>query len=175
MIPMKRDDVFKLCQAYAPIYHVDPLLFLALCEQESVDMRDPTIYHEDAIRLEQGYLKYVRLFDPLMQSLLSTSWGLTQMMGDSLRQVGFFLWHRQSVLSDDQRAALLLMPTNVAIAYALIEYAKSPAWQVRWGVKFFDEIKHQDLLKWNGGGDPLYPTKVLARRANLLTIYGGTQ
>jgi hypothetical protein len=166
--PMQRDDVWTICKQFAPPFGIDPLLALALCEQESN-------YSETAIRLEQGYLRYVRTFSPLIQALFSTSWGLTQMMGDSLNQVGFYHWHFDTQTNDHEHSMLVMPMSEMSVAYALNEYLLNPDWQVQWGLKFFNDVKHQDLLKWNGGGDPQYPAKVLARKATLTKIYGGTQ
>jgi hypothetical protein len=154
---MTRDAVLALCKQYAPNYTVDPILALALCEQESS-------YDETAVRLENGFFHYtagsgIPKFSVPTRVLMSTSYGLTQMMGESLRQVGFF---GGATMGND-------------VIVKLEAYIVHPEWQIDFGLKFFNGVKHQDLLRWNGGGDPDYPAKVLARRDKLLTIYGGTQ
>lgn len=173
---MKRDDVYALCKQIAPQHNVDPILALALCEQESVDDHDPTNYHADALRLEEGfYCRFVKPlnFSTVTEGMLSASYGLTQMMGESLREVGFIGWHFNNQTTDNDHPFLVQPMQNLHVVLALDEYCSHPEWQIEWGLKFFDQVKHQDLLKWNGGGDPQYPAKVLARRDKLITIYGG--
>ena len=80
---MNRDQVWELCKAIGPPYQFDPVLLLALCEQESMDEKDPLIYREHAARLEEGF--FLRYTDPMNlcttnEVLLAASYGLTQMM-----------------------------------------------------------------------------------------------
>ena len=173
---MTRDDVWNLCCSIAPRHHVDPLLALALCEQESVDEHDPKIYHSDALRLENGF--YCRYVEPLNYStvtegMLSASYGLTQMMGECLRELGYILWHFQTQTTENEHPFIVGEMQNLHVMLALDEYCCHADWQIEWGLKFFNEVKHQNLLTWNGGGDPQYPAKVLARKAKLTKIYGG--
>lgn len=84
-----RDDVYKLCQRIAPKYGYDPLMILAQVEQESS-------YDENALRLEQGYLRRYVLPDPVLsktspavQAHMASSFGLGQLLGHSLYQLGY--------------------------------------------------------------------------------------
>lgn len=128
-------------------YGLDPNLICALCEQESN-------WNPWAIRYEKAF--YEKYIAPIRDSMglteahaRATSWGLMQVMGQVARECMFggpFL----SALCD-------------------------PAIGLDIGCRKFSallaEVGTVDvaLLRWNGGGDPNYPTAVKARMKN----YGG--
>lgn len=142
-------EVLDICRRVGPKYEFDPVLLLALCEQESA-------YDESAMRLEQGfYRRYVRkmILASTVKALFSTSWGLTQCMGAVLHEMDYF--------SD--------MSTPEAIAKALNLYMISPDLQVEYGARHLRERMIRQgttdisvgLRLYNGSSE--YPPKVLAR------------
>jgi hypothetical protein len=84
--PFTRADVEAICRKVTPAFGYDPILILAVCEQESA--WDPT-----AVRLENGfYRNYSRPceFATTTEVLFSASYGLMQIMGLSLHLLGYF-------------------------------------------------------------------------------------
>ena len=151
---MTSNEVYALAKQFAPARNFDPLLITALCEQESS-------YSTTAIRLENGFLRKYLLktsHHPIVKALFATSFGLTQMMGQSLREVGY-----------------ITNPSDLNGTIAQIAtYIDSPAFQVDWGIRWLDiKRKHagddpsQYLLAWNGGSDDTYDDKVLDRMERL--------
>lgn len=79
-------DVLRLAQKVAPDFGYDPLLVLAICAQES--HYDPT-----EARLENGfYRRYTRpkQYPPTSELIMGISYGLMQVMGCSLWEMGYF-------------------------------------------------------------------------------------
>lgn len=167
---MDKAAVFELCKRNR-IEGVSPVTVLALIEQESS-------YNEDAVRLEQGYYsRYIKKLNhsTVVESLLSCSYGLTQMMGQSLAESGFFQWHFSQMGANTHFVDPM---QNLHVAYALDQFCENPEWQVRFGTKWLErkiELAGNDvqkgLLYWNGGGDPDYPNKI-QRRFQRLTKEG---
>jgi len=149
-------EVKALCDDIAPSLGIDPKLALAICQQESA-------YNEKAMRLENGFL--VRYVLPMnlastVAGQFATSWGLMQMMGESLHELGYF--------SADQ--------TPEGITKAINLYMITPRDQVQKGCEWFakklalargDEWKA--LCYWNGDVDGTrgYANAVLAKMAKL--------
>lgn len=180
---MKRDQVWELCKTIAPLYGFEPVFVLALCEQESVNPKDPLDYRHGAVRLENGF--EVRYTDPLdyaetTEVLLATSWGLTQMMGLSLKEIGYFDWWFSSQ-TPVMRSFLGDSMSEIAAPKALNEYLTKPQWQVERGcmwLKKKSEAAHGEQIRmlrlWNGdiSGIKHYAEDVLARRDKLKAVYG---
>lgn len=150
---MTRDACLELCKHIAPRYGFEPLLLLALIEQESS-------YDEKAIRLENGYFrKYVKPqgFSASVSVLLSASYGLTQCMGLTLYEMGFF----QPTKSYD-------------IARQIDEYILEPATQIDYGARWLQKKQgsgtiEDGLRRYNGSA--AYPPQVFARYEKLKVIY----
>ena len=179
---MKRDDVWQLCKTIVPPYGFEPILFLALCEQESVDLKDPLEYRDRAARLEEGF--YLNYTEPenlptTNEVLLATSYGLTQMMGQSLKECGFFEWWFAQQTAPMQ-AFLGDQDSEIAVPMAINCYMVNPAWQIERGCMHLkkkqtlaggNEIRM--LRLWNGdiSGAKHYAEDVLGRRDKLKAIY----
>ncbi len=90
-----KEDVFNACEKIAPKYNLDPKLIKALCLQES-SRNAVGDFLPDRARLEQGfYIKYVEPKNNLATTtevLLSASYGVTQLMGLSLKELNYFDW-----------------------------------------------------------------------------------
>lgn len=157
---MTRDEIYELCKKIAPPYGYDPLMLLAQIEQESS-------YKESEPRLEQVFFqKYVRPHPvlgqttPAVKVMMSSSYGLGQLMGLSLYELKHFF-------STD----------SVTVAMALDVYVGSPEMQIEtmclWLKKkqaMGDSHTLDDALRrYNGSSE--YPPLVYARYAKLKEIY----
>lgn len=160
---MTRDQVYNICKDIAGKYAFDPILILALCEQESS-------YDETAMRLEQGfYQRYVKPQElaSSVKAIFSTSWGLTQVMGQSLHEMQFF-----------QPTADKTVWPNLYVAHQIDQFMVQPRLQVEYGCRW---LKHKQTLggkvsdietalrRYNGSAD--YPPLVFARRDKLRQLY----
>lgn len=151
MIPITQGDLVALAQATAIKYGLDPALVCGICEQECGDRKpDPSTGREQwntwAFRNEPGYdSKYIK---PLHKAATeevarSCSWGVTQLMGESARELGYT---------------------------GYIPELFDPSVGLDWGCRWFKHKlelaggnTHRALELWNGGGDPTYADQVLAR------------
>lgn len=155
---MTRQEVYEICKRVAPMHGYDPLLILAILTQEST-------YDPSRPRVEQGYLiKYVvknkndarvRKARPHVQSMLATSFGLGQMMGLSLYELGF-------IASLD----------SATVARALDGYDDNKELQVdltcQWLSKKWKEgngTLTDALRRYNGGAD--YPPLIMGHLKDL--------
>jgi hypothetical protein len=139
---MKVADVVQICHQIAPKHQLNPKVLTALVMVESSG-------DANAVRLEQGYYStYVRTqlsYPPVVEILLSCSYGLTQCMGDTLRQMGYF----------NDRATNLNDTTKVS--QALDDYLEMPQLQVEMGAQWLrkkiDRAKGDEalgLIRYNG-------------------------
>ena len=101
--------------------------------------------------------------------LLGVSYGLTQLMGESLREAGYFDFYK-GYYNDRHNFHLTDPLSEIAVPKGLNAFLVRPAWQIEWGAKWLSrkrELAKGDvrkaLLFWNGGGNPNYPDEVLAR------------
>jgi hypothetical protein len=172
---MRREEVYSLCVQLAPGFGFDPLLILAICEQESG-------YDESQYRLEEGFNeRYIRSrsLPTTTEILLSASYGLMQTMGESLRETGYFSWwysHQQAASQ-----TLLQEPLgDLAVVKALNEFMVVPAWQIEQGLiwlkrkeKIACDDKTNLLRLWNGdiAGRHQYAEAVLARYRTLQLVF----
>lgn len=147
-----------LIEAAARKYSFDINLIAAMVKQESDG--DPL-----AIRFEPGFFRRYLSGKPLNdlggfvpsenrvtrdteRTLRACSFGLMQIMGQVAREIGY---------SDPSLTRLLIPDINL-----------------EWGCKYLSRLRDKFktdvepertqliLLRWNGGGDPSYPNKVLA-------------
>lgn len=172
---MNKLEVYELCKKIAPQYRFSPVLITALIEQEST-------YMEDAARQEPRFhSKYTKPmnYTAVVETLLATSFGLTQMMGESLRELGYF--ERADTIPQaivqwlSNRPTLMLIlkepwMDSVNVAWRLDWFLNHPNEQVEEGCKWLDRKRtiakgdiRKALLYWNGGADPQYDDKVLTR------------
>lgn len=167
---MKKEQVYELCKTITPQHEIDSILFLALCEQESS-------YNEFAVRLEPKFLdRYISKqleYSIPVEALLANSYGLTQMMGESLRLSGFFKWHLENNVEVSHNKYGGEM-SRAHFIIALDNYVNQPTWQIEWGCIWLRKklvLAHDNLdkafLYWNGGSDPDYPHKIHTREERL--------
>ena len=151
---MTRSDVYMLCMKVAPKYGFDPILILAMCEQEST-------YDLTEGRPEPGYYrKYTRPrnLPTTDEILLAASYGLMQVMGQSLYEMGYFgyVWK----YGDIQRK--------------IDEFMVQPEMQIEYGCKwlrtkmglFKSESVALGLRLYNGSSD--YPPLVMKKYEKLV-------
>ncbi len=156
---MTEQEIRPLCEKCAPKYGFDPLLIEAMCDNETHD-------DETELRLENGfYRKYVRKlkFASTVEVLFSTSWGLMQLMGISLYEMGYFEKFKNSLGG--------AMPGYAPFDFmrGLDAFMVTPEDQVDYGCRWLrhkmDEAKTTDarlgLIRYNGSAE--YADKVLAR------------
>ncbi len=174
---MDKKKVLLLAEQFVPQYKIDPTLTTALVWQESS-------FDETAIRFEPAFLK--RYVEPLQltqtnlryhfstEILLSMSYGLTQMMGESLREIGFFDWYfKNRIITVTAQIATYPMQ-NTAVADAIDWYMMHPEAQIEWGLKWLVQkigLAHGDirqgLLYWNGGSNKQYDDDVIAKQTQV--------
>lgn len=152
---MTRDEVYEICKRVAPKFGFDPILVLAMCEQESS-------YNHTEVRLENGfYRKYVRPQNlaSTVSVCLSASYGLMQVMGLSLEELGYF---NQSFSAHKDYLNIIRGIDCLMVDADL---------QVEWGCRtLLRKLKgttglQQALLRYNGSAE--YPPKIMARYERL--------
>ena len=171
-----KEEIFEICNSIAPKYEFEPSLIKALCLQEGGKNPDGT-FALDIARLEQGYYRrYVEGKNDLATTseiLLAASYGVTQMMGLSLKEIGFFDWYYTR--ATDSCQMFLHHPTSqFNIVAGIDEYCINPVWQIEWGCKWLDKkrkIAKGDLIKtlslWNGDMTGKYANEVLTKQGSL--------
>jgi len=170
---MTKDAVLELCKVIGPAHNIDPILALAMCQQESN-------FRHDVARLEQGfYLRYTEK-DKLATTtevLLAASYGLMQCMGQILREDGYFNWYREFHNKTVTGVQIKDPLGEVPVVKALNVFMERPALQVEWGcihlekkIKLAKGDVGKGVLFFNGGGRPAYQDEVMEKFAAL----GGT-
>ena len=173
-----KEIVFVLCDSIAPKYGFEPSLIKALCLQESGKNKDGT-FAPDVARLEQGYYRrYVSDKNELATTseiLLAASYGVTQMMGLSLKEIGFFDWYYLQATGSKQM--FLGSPfSQFNIVAAIDEYCTNAQWQIEWGCKWLNEkrkLAKGDIIKmlslWNGdqSQEHKYANEVLTKQKSI--------
>jgi hypothetical protein len=177
-----RDQVWQLTKMLCAQRSIDPWLQMAFNEQEGEkDKTNPLLYRPDVTRLEQNYYRrYIVAMNyaTTTEGLLAMSWGIRQMMGESLREIGWFAANlaRQN---DAYRATYNNDPMHyLGIVDSLNRYCVEPSEQIATGIDWYlKKLKaaggDQDkaILYYNGGGRPGYKDELLARIPKLQSIY----
>lgn len=155
-------EVWNACRKEGQAQDLDPFLLLAVCRQEARRTREG-LYVLDSIRLEQGFFyKYIDKgnYDPVTKVILSTSWGVMQMMGESLRELG-----------------LLKAEENLSTVF-INQYCLNVGLQVESGSKWLKKKiaiaqgnVEKGLLFWNGGSNLAYPDSVMHKRFEATQLY----
>ncbi len=158
----------------APKYNFDVSLIQALCLQEGGKNKDGTFAPSKA-RLEQGYYcRYVEGKNELATTsevLLAASYGVTQMMGLSLKELGFFEWY----FNQSSSKSILGSPlSQFNIPSAIDAYCENLEWQIEWGCKWLDRKRStakgditRTLSLWNGDSTGKYAMEVLSKQKTL--------
>lgn len=147
MLDTVHPEIIELARRIAIDHALDPVLVCAVIEQESA-------WNPWAVRFESAFLSHY--VAPLYTAgklsateayTRSMSWGLMQVMGQVAREFGF---------ASESLPELCDPATGVEFGCRIL--AKRLA-RSRGDVA-------AALLAWNGGGNPNYPTEVLARTRN---------
>jgi len=166
---MTKREIYDLCEISCPGYGIEPILMMAIVEQESAYLRN-------AIRMEPAFWrKYTKpqSLDDCSEILLAVSFGLTQLMGQSLKELNYFEFFLKYY--NDRHNFTLRDPfSEVTIIKALNAYLVRPSWHIERGCQWY-KVKEKiargsvekTLLYWNGGGNKNYPAEVLARADKL--------
>lgn len=162
---MNKKQVFEIIVSQSP--PVDTKLILAIAEQEST-------FDETAVRMENGfYDRYIRhrtTFATTSSVLLSTSYGLMQMLGESLLEVGYFEFFKDYANAKAGFQVIMDARSQIGITKGIDEYMLHPDWHIKTGIQHFTKklgLAHSNietaLQYWNGGGNALYSKEVMAR------------
>lgn len=169
-----KEQVRQACDLIAPQHEFSPKLIYAVCLQEG-GKDSSGKFAPDIARLEQGfYRKYVEKHQALATTsevLLAASYGIMQMMGESLRLVGFFQWYYEHQ-SNTTKARLGDPLSQIAIPKAIDEYCENLEWMIEWGCKWMsvkraraDGDVRKMLTYWNGSSK--YPDEIFERMKDL--------
>lgn len=130
----------------------------------------PGSFAADVGRLEPAYyLKYVEYFSlaTTTEILLAASYGIMQIMGQSLREAGFFNWYFENQ-SEGMKGYLGSPLSEIAVPKALNKIVVKVDWMIEWGCKWLSkkrEIAKGDIEKmltyYNGSSK--YPGHVLPK------------
>lgn len=167
-----KDTVRTTCKKIAPKHKLEWELVYAVCLQESERTKKGE-FNPEMARLENNYYrKYVANnleFASTSEGLLAMSWGIMQMMGLSLLELGFFPWYFNQC-SPSMQALLGKSTSQFAIPSALDAYVVNVEWMIEWGCRLL--VKKisaaggdipKGLLRWNGGGNPQYNGEVMEK------------
>lgn len=168
-----KQQVHDQCLITAPAYNFDPKLIFAVCLQEGEKEKDN--FEPDVARLEQGfYRKYVESKNDLATTtevLLAASYGVMQMLGESLREVKYFDWYYMK-FKDIYKLTNPL--SEIAVPKAINYYCEHLDSMIEWGCAWMS--KKRDLAKgdinrmldlWNGCSDGSYHKEVLQKLKNI--------
>lgn len=137
---MTVDELKTLAFLAAKAEGLDPALVCAVCHHESANWK------AWAIRYEPGfydrYISHMSTLGATEKMARAFSYGLMQVMGQTAREFGF---------SGEYLTELCDPFTN--LKFGCKKLARC--------LKLANGDVHEGLLKYNGGGDPSYPDKVL--------------
>lgn len=135
------EDLKRIAVATALNMGLDPALCCALITNESS-------WNHEAARYEEGFFnRYIAamkatISDPVELRLRATSIGLTQIMGQTARELGF----------DHKSLEELFEPlSNLTFGFR----------KLRKCLELENGAVHAALLRYNGGGDAHYPDRVM--------------
>ncbi len=144
---IRKEDVVSACKLIAPKYNLEPNLIIAICliegEKDKANSFDPSV-----ARLEQNfYRKYTKPqnFATTTEILLAASYGVMQMMGQSLLEVKYFEWFFNS-RDPVTKYSLGNSMSEIAVPKAINFYCVSLETMIEFGCKHFS-----NKLKLAGG------------------------
>lgn len=166
-----RGQVFDVCRKIAPKYNFEVELIQALCLQEG-GKNKAGAFVPDRARLELGFYSHYTEgmgIPTSTECLLAISYGVTQMMGESLREAHYFddYFARQS----DERKILLNNPmSQIAVVKAIDDYCENLTDQIEYGCKWLSkkrDMAGNNVIKmlgfWNGDTSGKYANEVLGK------------
>ena len=164
-----KDQVYQMCKDIAPKYQFDPKLIFAVCLQEGE--KEGNNFEPDVARLEQGfYRRYVEGKNELATTtevLLSASYGVMQLMGQSLREAKYFDWF---YMKFKDVYSLTDPLSEIAVPKAINYFCEHLDIMVQFGCTWMDvkrKLAGGDIVKmlglWNGDKTGKYASEVLAK------------
>ncbi len=166
------EQIKAACDQVAPKYGFDPLLIFAVCDQESAHDKAGN-FLADIGRPETGYYsRYVEAKYNLATTselLLSCSFGIMQLMGDSLFQLKYFEWYYDHA-EQGAKNAMEYPLSEAAIPKALNWFCVHLEAMVEYGCQWLAKKRtiaggdiDRMLLYWNGGSNKSYNVEVRAK------------
>jgi hypothetical protein len=166
-----REQVFDACERVAPSFNFEVELVQALCLQEGGRKKDGC-FAPDRARLENGfYSRYTEKqnLPTTTEILLAASYGVTQMMGESLRLAGYF----EDYFNCQTQAVQQLLGSplsQIAVVKAIDDYCENLMDQITYGCKWLSkkrEMAGPNIVKmlgfWNGDLSGKYADEVLGK------------
>ena len=164
-----KEQVYQACKDIAPKYEFDPKLIYAVCLQEGE--KDGKNFEPDVARLEQGYYrKYVEPKNELATTtevLLSASYGVMQMMGQSLREAKYFDWY---YMVSKEMYGLTFPLSEIAVPKAINYFCVNLDVMITWGcewMSFKRKLAKGDTNRmlglWNGDLSGKYAKEVITK------------
>lgn len=173
----------EVCKIIAPKYALEPLVVLTFCRQEpKKDAKDPKLFLADVAAPEPGFYGWLQKrveFATTSEVLFSASYGVTQVMGEVLREQGYFERDFQS--QNDAYKATYGVPTHPNhIRDAIDRYCENLPAQIDACCRKIVAAKKtagEDLRKialtYNGGGRPGYADEWMEKYNAIQKDYGG--
>jgi soluble lytic murein transglycosylase-like protein len=136
-----RSDLIAIAKAAALVAALDPSLACALCHHESANWQLYAVRYEPAFY--EHYISSMKGLSATEMQLRATSFGLTQIMGQTARELGF----------DGTYLTELFEPgVNVKVGFMKLTRCIN---------RHPDDVRAA-LLEYNGRNNPQYPDLVLA-------------
>lgn len=162
---MDKLKVYELIKSSPAGGRYDPILMMAIVAQESS-------FDETAVRMENDfrrrYLLHKTTWPTTSSVLLATSFGLMQMLGESLLEVGYFEFFQDWYNTRNVVSPLIQPRSQIGIVKAIDEYMLHPDWHIRFGMTHFEKkmnLAHADqtlaLGYWNGDQSGEYAALVM--------------
>lgn len=162
-----RDEIYEHCKPIAPKYNFEPKFVLTFaCQEAKKDEKNPLLFLADVCRLEQAYYgRYIQAmnFATTTEGLLAMSYGVFQMMGESLRESGYFdkdfskqaQAYRDSYGNNPMHFAAVPDCLNRYCVDLDAQIESACVW-LAGKRKAVGEDPRKIALAWNGGGRPEY-------------------
>jgi soluble lytic murein transglycosylase-like protein len=142
-----QSELITLASKIATGLGLDPILVCSVVEQESMWNPWAARYEPEFMAKYVGPLYTNNKISATEAYMRSFSWGLMQVMGQVARENGFSMPFLSALCDPEQGLTVGCSVLKKKLANAGGDVTKG-------------------LLAWNGGGNPLYPEQVLARRGH---------
>ncbi len=143
-----KDEVYQICKQVAPAFGFEAKLAFAFCLQESAKDSKGN-FNPSRARLEPGFYSYYiekQELETTNEVLYSASFGILQMMGQSLKEVGYFQWYFDQQ-SDNMKSFLGNPFSEISVPKAINYYCTNLEVMITWGLRWLK--KKNELAKGN--------------------------
>jgi len=177
-----RDEVYEHCKVIAPKHNFEAQLVLTFaCQEAKKDDKNPLLFLADVCRLEQRYYgRYIQAMNyaTTTEGLLAMSYGVFQMMGESLRESGYFdrdflskpQAYRDSYGNNPMHFAAVPDCLNRYCMDLDAQIESACVWLEKQRKKVGDDPR-KICLAWNGGGRPEYADEFFQKYEIVRTAY----